>query len=199
MPTIEIVTFPPSDSFVTDPYNFREPLTILAKAKGLIDIYYGFQHENKQVAYLFIVWETHEDHLNFFHHPQFSRLVTFGEESAAGPQDIKHVEFDADALVSLNAPVVEIVFLTPKVSMDEYNVAISALRESLLTSETCHAVSWGEFKEKKGDFMMVIGWDSVKAHYDTVQNSIFPPLIKRMYEVAELGLVHSSLLKFKPE
>ncbi|KAG6896094.1 hypothetical protein C0992_010344 [Termitomyces sp. T32_za158] len=197
MPTVEIVRFPGSDEFVADNLVFKDCLSKLVKSEGCISTYYGIQTEDNRSAYLFVIWETYDHHMKFTKHESYPAAIASLKRAQAGPLDVQHVNFDEDAALAMDAPVTEIVTLVPKLGVDEEARDImTKLKDKLNAHGSCHCATMGESRENKGTFFMLLGWDSVQAHYDVVNNGVFPEMIKGLYAVNQVELKHAKLIKY---
>ncbi|GLB38386.1 hypothetical protein LshimejAT787_0502510 [Lyophyllum shimeji] len=200
MPSVEIVRFPGSEAFLTDPLVLEDALEILKKADGVIDSpYYGLQTEDGSTGYLIVKWETYEHHMRLTQQPHYQNLISALERARSGPLDLQHVDnFDKDVAPSLEAPATEFALITPKdgASLEAFQETLENLGENLLKEKTCHHVAAGESREKEGTWVMVIGWDSVQAHVTAVAQGVFPELIKNLKNMATIEIKHANLVKY---
>ncbi|KAG6899231.1 hypothetical protein C0993_012102 [Termitomyces sp. T159_Od127] len=198
MPTVEIVRFPGSDEFVADNLVFKDCLSKLVKSEGCIGVYYGIQIEDNRSGYLFVIWETYDHHMKFTKHESYPAAIASLARAQAGPMDVQHVDFDEDAAIALGAPVTEVVTLEPKSAADKEarSLSVTKLKEKMILQESCHSFTTGESREKKGTNFVLVGWDSVQAHYDVVEGGVFPEMIKNLHMVNEIELKHTKLTKY---
>ncbi|KAG6896095.1 hypothetical protein C0992_010346 [Termitomyces sp. T32_za158] len=197
MPTVEIVRFPGSDEFVADNLVIKDCLSKLVDAEGHISTYYGIQTEDNRGAYLFVIWETYDHHMKFTKHESYAAAIASLKRAQAGPLDVQHADFDKDAALAMGAPVTEVVTLIPKPGVDEEaRDIVTKLKERLNAHGSCYCATLGESRENKGTFFMLLGWDSVQAHYDVVNDGVFPEMIKSLYVVNQVELKHAKLIKY---
>ncbi|KAG6916916.1 hypothetical protein DXG01_004677 [Tephrocybe rancida] len=203
MPTVEIVRFPGSDDFVADQLVFKECLSTLVKSEGCISPYYGIQTEDNRTGYVFVsacflIWDTYDHHMKLTKHESYPGLITSLKLAQSGPLDVQHVDFDEDAAVAFGSGATEIVTLVPHEGADlkEVEDLTTTLRKYLIAEKTCHSVTVGESREKKGTYFMLVGWDTVQDHIDAVSKGPFPDIIKKLHALADLKLHHSELTKY---
>ncbi|KAF8073749.1 hypothetical protein FPV67DRAFT_1650552 [Lyophyllum atratum] len=198
MPIVEIERFLGSDAFVADPLVLKDALDILLDVDGVISVHYGIQTEDGRTGYLIVIWETYERCMDFEQQPSYVELQSCLSLARSSFLDSQHIDFDEDAAPSLEAPTTEIATLNPQpgVSLHNFHIRAMLLREGLVHEETCHSVAWGESKEKKGSWILAIGWDSMQDHLDAVSTSMFPELIGSLEERAAIYVEHTNLVKY---
>ncbi|KAG5339727.1 hypothetical protein C0989_003912 [Termitomyces sp. Mn162] len=199
MPTVEIVRFLGSDEFVADNLVLKDALSIVAKTEGCIrPPYYGIQTEDNRTGYGFVIWESYEHHMKARKKDSYPALLAALKRAHSGPSDVQHADFDVDVEPALDSPVTEVVTLVrkPDVSEKEAMDLVTKLREAMIAQGACHSVTVGESRENKGTLFLLLGWESVQAHYDAVSKGALPEIIKELYLVNELELKHVKLTKY---
>ncbi|KAG6829894.1 hypothetical protein H0H92_003027 [Tricholoma furcatifolium] len=198
MPTVEIVRFPGSDAFVDNPLIMKDCLSILVKSEGCISPYYGVQVEDDRTGYLFVIWETIDHHTKLMNAEVYPELKQSLGLACSGPLDMQHVDFDGDAAAVFASPAMELVTMVPHSGVDlkEFHDLITDLRTNLLAASSCHFVTLGESTENKGTWFLLVGWDSVEAHYEAVGKGAVVEIIKDLHRVSKIELKHSIISKY---
>jgi len=199
MPTVQIAVFPVSDSFSSDPDSFKAPLEAIKTADGHIGSYYGVQVEDPKTGYFVSVWESYEHHQKLIGEPSYQSLVEGLKAAVAGKPDRNHITVSGDALVALSAPAVEFVVFTLKAggSADTFKGLMQELAKGLDTSAGEHPPCfWGQSVEDKSKYLLVVGWDTVAAHWEAVkEGTALNKVVGQIKEHADLTIGHAHIKK----
>ncbi|KAJ7695638.1 hypothetical protein B0H17DRAFT_1054959 [Mycena rosella] len=201
MPAIQIASFPASDAFLealaSDPEKIKAPLTGLLAAKGHTGSFFGLQVENGKTVYFVSVWESLEAHQAFTKDPNYGELIEKIKPAAAGPMERHHIDIKADAGTALASPATEFVVFTLKAggTADKLVPLLEELGKGLDIAAGAHAPCvWGQCVEDKTKFLLIVGWDTVAAHWEAVKEGTdLHKTVGKILAVTDLSIAHSLL------
>lgn len=130
---------------------------------GFHRIYHGLQSEDGKTGYLFIVWETLEDHHNLMNAPIYETLKKHAGACVEGPLDVFHVHFEPTVAPIFNGPITSFALITklkPGKTGEDVTVALSSLAGAKDVTG-CHGGAYGKVVEKD-QFAFVTGWDKIE-------------------------------------
>ncbi|TFY76073.1 hypothetical protein EWM64_g7939 [Hericium alpestre] len=169
----ELVTFACSEAYSKQPETtFRPVASILRKIPGMISIYAGPTVEDETKAFLFIRWASKQAQTDFTKSPLFDEMKVALPPVLAGPVEealvLKHVDFHADPVGSLSAPITEFVRFTLKDphAKEQATPLLNQLGE--FTTVPFEAQTWGWCVENKDQAVAVIGWKSLEVNIPPV-------------------------------
>ncbi|KAJ7069763.1 hypothetical protein C8F01DRAFT_527375 [Mycena amicta] len=198
MPCIQIAGFPISEAFVSSPDTFKAPLDVIKTAQGHIKSYYGVQVEDKQSGYFVSVWETYEDHLKLIAEPGYQSLVQILRPATIDSSKFNrnHIDVSTDPLAALSSPAVEFVVFTLKngpTDADKLVPLLTELESGLNAAAGAHPPCiWGQSREDKSKFLLVVGWDTVEAHWEAVKEGTgLHATVGKIASLADLVIGHS--------
>ncbi|KAL0961362.1 hypothetical protein HGRIS_006318 [Hohenbuehelia grisea] len=204
MPTTEIVTFRASEAFKKD-LNLLKPVgDAVKKEEGFIQSWFGFQVEDPNIAYIFILWESYEHHKAVIDSPSYGiEIVEPLKLCVDGPLnsdafDMTHVPFAPDVVTALSAPTTEIAYIKHKDGTTEtLHGLLEKLAEKLDKAEGARPpCAYGPSREKEGTSVLVVGWTSAEAHYEGVAADKPPfPIIQTIQESSQVSFKHIKLSK----
>ncbi|KAJ7288249.1 hypothetical protein C8J57DRAFT_1279563 [Mycena rebaudengoi] len=197
MPTVQIATFLASDEFVANPEIFRAPVDVIKTTDGHIGSYYGFQVEESKTGYFVTVWESYEHHQRLIADPSYGTLLQALKPASAGQFIKNHIEAKVDPTAALSSPAVEFVTFTLKDpgSAEKLVSLLEDLAKGLDIAVGEHPPCfWGQSKEDHQKYLLVVGWDTVAAHWEAVkEGSALRPIVVAISEIANLEIGHSLL------
>ncbi|KAJ6559106.1 hypothetical protein DFH09DRAFT_1161925 [Mycena vulgaris] len=170
MPTVQIATFPVSDAFLSNPTIFKAPLDVIKTADGHLSSFYGLQVEDQKTGYFVSVWESYRS------------LIEALKPAAAGKLERHHF----------------VVFtLKPEVSPEKLVPLLEDLGKGLDTSVGAHPPClWGPSTEDKTKYLLVVGWDTVAAHWEAVKEGTdLHKIVVAIGAVADISIGHSHVTK----
>ncbi|KAF7346426.1 hypothetical protein MSAN_01870500 [Mycena sanguinolenta] len=198
MPSIQIAHFPVSDTFVSNPDIFKAPLDIIKGAEGHKGSYYGLQIEDKKTGYFVSVWDSYEAHQKVIKDPNYAGIIEALKPAVSGPFERHHINVSSDPTAALTAPAVEFVVFTLKDgAADKLTPLMEELGAGADTAAGAHPpCAWGQSVEDKNKFLLVIGWDTVQAHWDAVkEGTALHGIVVKIKEFADLWIGHSHMKK----
>ncbi|KAF7422424.1 hypothetical protein PC9H_010580 [Pleurotus ostreatus] len=203
MPLIEVLAVNVSDGFTKDPKVVYQLVNILKNVPGYITTYYGFQQEDKTKGYVLNVWETYEHHAALMQEPNYPEVVTAFSLMPAAPMPentvMDHVAFAPYPVTALDAPVTEMAILTLKEGQDAkvLNEELAKLAKALDAAKGAHPpCSFGASRQRPEHNVLLVGWDNVQAHLDSVYGPGGPTdVIERLGKLADVSFSHTAFTK----
>ncbi|KAI0350210.1 hypothetical protein OH77DRAFT_1514494 [Trametes cingulata] len=209
LPTIEVVHKRATEAFRANPKDaslVKDAFDILSAQKGQLQKYYGLEHEDKETAYAVIAWEELEDHYRLMKDAEtYPRLgaatSTFFDSTQPGKETMLHVRPTSEPYKAFEAPVTEIAHFTLKEgkSKSELEELVDTLAKAVNAagdSEGAVYAAWGPTVEKDNLVVLFIGWTSVEAHWNAVQNNkTLSDLVSKGKSLADIQLVHVAFSK----
>ncbi|KAJ7459934.1 hypothetical protein FB451DRAFT_1182208 [Mycena latifolia] len=173
--TDSIATFPVSEAFLSNPEIFKAPLDVIKTADGHIRYYLP----SNSVAQ---VWQSYEHHKKLIGEPSYTSLIEALKPAAAGKLERHHVDIAGDANTALSSPATEFVVFTvkPEGSPEKLVPLLEELGKGLDISVGAHPpCMWGPSIEDKTKFLLVVGWDTVEAHWEAVKEGCKIGVVQR--------------------
>ncbi|KAJ7147053.1 hypothetical protein C8R43DRAFT_1129841 [Mycena crocata] len=199
MPVVQIATFPVSEAYLSNPEIFRAPLDVIKTADGLVGSFYGLQVEDKKTGYFVSVWESYEHRNKFRGEPSYASLIEALKPAAAGQLERNHIEISGDALTALSSPATEFVVFTLKGdgTPEKLVPLLEDLGKRLDAAAGAHPPCiWGASVEDKAKFLLVVGWDTVEAHWEAVREGTdLHKIVGQISAVADIAIGHSKITK----
>ncbi|KAH7928003.1 hypothetical protein BV22DRAFT_234606 [Leucogyrophana mollusca] len=200
IPTTEIIFFPPSPAYLADTTLVQGAFDIALKAPGVHKpVYHGLQIEpnaagETDAAFLFLNWENLDYHAALMNDKEnYPKLIEKLVPAFGGDTKMYHVKFSA-APVALEKPVTEVLVLTLNVEENRAKVVeilskISEASEKMLV--------FGETAEDKNKIILIGGWPTVEAHWETVAKPEIKAALDLLYSLANKDLiVHTKLIPY---
>ncbi|KAJ7761592.1 hypothetical protein DFH07DRAFT_918321 [Mycena maculata] len=201
MPTVQIGTFPVSEAFLSKPEIFKAPLDVIKTSDGHISSFYGSQVEDGKTGYFVSVWESYEHHQKLIGEPSYANLIEALKPAAAGKLDRNHFNVTGDADTALSSPAVEFVVFTLKAdsSADKLVPLLEDLAKALNIATGAHPpCMWGQSIENKSKYLLIVGWDTVAAHWEAVKEGTdLHKIVVSITGQADLTIGHSHITKHK--
>ncbi|VDB87943.1 unnamed protein product [Peniophora sp. CBMAI 1063] len=177
----EIIQFAVTDAYTEDPNRIKRVREFIgAHAPG--PIYTGLQLEEPTNQLTgFVGWHSKKQHEDFEDASVYYDLAPLVIPIAAGGSVTVHATFEpaGGEVAAFNAPITELVWLTPKTGVSSDDV-LSALRatvegmnESAKSDPTMFGVAAGRVQEEE-KFVYVAGWSSVEARKEWVRKNVDP-------------------------
>ncbi|KIJ61733.1 hypothetical protein HYDPIDRAFT_115547 [Hydnomerulius pinastri MD-312] len=195
LPTTEIIIFDASEEFQSDPSIATAAFNIVLKAAGVqAPAYYGLQIENPKTGYIFLNWDSLEHHQAIINDPSYPELLAALKPSIGGELKMNHVQFSAPT-VAFEKPVTEVLVLTLKApenraTVEEILTKISEVSEKMLV--------FGKTVEEENKYILVGGWPTVEAHWETVAKPDVAAALTKLYSLASKDhLFHSKLSSYQ--
>ncbi|THH30613.1 hypothetical protein EUX98_g3581 [Antrodiella citrinella] len=166
-PVCEVVRFPSSAAYRTDPSTLHEAYDILHGIDGVQATYHGLQIGDSGTLYGFILWGTMERHKTFTTTQTYAKeFIPTLQKSLSGPASLLyHVHFSVDPRLVLRASAVELVYLTVQLrgggSPAEEDLA--EMKSHLKAS--VHEGAWGQAEEKRNVFVVLGGLKMSESGY----------------------------------
>ncbi|KAI5202802.1 hypothetical protein E4T39_04483 [Aureobasidium subglaciale] len=181
MPVIEVADIPlVAGSNVFDRGSeaariWQNMIDIISQQEGTESIYFGLQHENPNVAQLFIVWTGLEFHKRFQGRDIYQHMLKSLEPIMDGPPQLLHFKLGSrDHLASaLMAPVTELATLYLPTETSSFHSDLGAFAKILIGYSEGFSYSFSiedvEHKSlgagvKGKACQLAIGWSSISAH-----------------------------------
>ncbi|KAJ7175941.1 hypothetical protein C8R46DRAFT_1080126 [Mycena filopes] len=197
MPTIQIATF--AQNFSSNPEAFKAPLEQIKTADGHIGSFYGVQVEDNKIGYFISVWESYEHHQKLTQDASYKKLIEVLKPAAAGGFERNHINVTADPNVALTSPAVEVVLFTLKAgtTAEQVTPLLEELAKGLDAAVGAHAPCvWGQSIEDKSKFLLVVGWDTVEAHWEAVkEGTSLHKVVGSIVPLADLSIGHTHIKK----
>jgi len=199
MPCLQIASFPVSDAFLSNPGIFKAPLNAIKTADGHISSFYGLQVEDGKTGYFLSVWESYEHHQKFIQEPSYANLIETLKPAVSGKLERDHINVAGDVDTALSSPAVEFVIFTLKAdgSAEALTSLLEELGKGLDVAVGAHPpCAWGQSVEHKSKFLLVVGWDTVAAHWEAVkEGTALHGTIVQIKALADLSIGHSTTFK----
>ncbi|KAK7043908.1 hypothetical protein VNI00_008074 [Paramarasmius palmivorus] len=180
MPLIEIAWFKSTQTYQNDHSLTAETAKRLIQLDGLHEIYFGFKHEDPTIAYVLNVWESYE-HLEAANkHESFMDIFSTFQPAVEGTlQDITVITSDVPSLPklkeTLSAGITEIALAELQKGSEDL---VPNLLEAIDAAEPMAGPSWGAVRGKAGEYVLIVGWASVEAHYESFKTGKVPEVAK---------------------
>ncbi|KAJ7927975.1 hypothetical protein B0H13DRAFT_2311841 [Mycena leptocephala] len=178
MPCLQIASFPVSDAFLSNPGIFKAPLDAIKTADGHISSFYGLQVKTERPAISFslgIVRTSPEVHSG----ASYANLIETLKPAVSGKLERDHINVVGDVDTALSSP-------PSNSSCKGLDVAVGA-------HPPC---AWGQSVEHKSKFLLVVGWDTVAAHWEAVkEGTALHGTIVQIKALADLSIGHSTTFK----
>ncbi|KAJ7016659.1 hypothetical protein C8F04DRAFT_503802 [Mycena alexandri] len=194
MPAIQIATFAVSGDF-SSPELFKAPLEAIKTADGHISSFYGVQVEDVKKGYFISVWESYEHHQKLTQQASYKNIIEVLKPAAAGGFERDHINVAVDPNTALTSPAVEVVAFTLKEgsAAEQLTPLFEELGKGLDAAVGSHAPCvWGQSIEDKSKFLLVVGWDTVEAHWEAVkEGTSLHKTIQQIAALADLSIGHT--------
>ncbi|KAG9315776.1 hypothetical protein JVU11DRAFT_3425 [Chiua virens] len=168
------------------------PLAELSKAPGLIKTYVGYQTEEPDVVSGLGVKEARD---KFGETAEYAQIKEASLAAFASEPTVNYVEFKETK--ALDAPVTEFVRINMKEgggkSMRDYYALVIQLHMMLEGTIELRGDSWAEIIGKPDVWHGILGWTTVKAHWDAVTVGSLKEHLNRMKEIMDFWIVHAEL------
>ncbi|KAF9221020.1 hypothetical protein BS17DRAFT_786378 [Gyrodon lividus] len=198
MPSVaEIAYFTASEDYKSGSASLDGPLSQISKVTGLNKSYVGYETEDTTVLFWVNDWTSKDAHEAFTKQVEYSDVVAASRPVFASQPTVNFVEFE-DTKGALGAPVTEFVTMTLKEgkTMAELEPLVQELHQKLAGTPKFHGDSWSVIIDKPNVYHGILGWDTVKAHWDAVSDGPRKEVIDRIKQLADLWLVHAVLKPF---
>ncbi|KAK7048435.1 hypothetical protein R3P38DRAFT_2869335 [Favolaschia claudopus] len=201
MPAIQIniATFPSSDAFASNPDMLKAPVDMIKSADGHKASFYGIQVEDNKKGYFVSVWESHDHHRKLVESPNYASIIEKLKPTISGQFERNFINISHDPLPALSSPAVEIVTFTLKSgsSAEQLTPLMEELGKGLDTATGAHPpCAWGQSVEDKNKVLLIVGWDTVEAHWEAVKEGTgLHATIVKIKDVADLSIGHSHVKK----
>ncbi|KAG2145710.1 hypothetical protein BD769DRAFT_1660825 [Suillus cothurnatus] len=197
IPTTEVVIFDTSEEFRKDVSILRPAFDIISKVDGVqAPVYTGTQIENPATGYIFLNWDSLAHHQTLMASPSYGPLLEVLKPAFGGPSKMHHVIFN-DHPIAFQQPVTEVLVVTlkdPSYRAEVYDILtkMSDLTKKMLV--------FGPTLEDENVIILVGGWQSVEAHWETVANPEPKAAIERLFVlVTKDHLFHAALRPYEGE
>ncbi|KAG1733519.1 hypothetical protein EDB19DRAFT_1830903 [Suillus lakei] len=194
IPTTEIIIFETSEEFRNDYSILRPAFDIVSKSDGFQKpIYFGAQIEKPATGYLFLNWDSLAHHQAVMASPSYAPLLEVLKPAFGGPSKMHHVIFN-DHPIAFQQPVTEVLLITLKDPSHRAEVFDILSKLSDLTKKM---LVFGPTLEDGNVIILVGGWSSVEAHWETVANPEPKAAIDRLFVLANKDhLFHVALRSY---
>ncbi|EPQ54472.1 hypothetical protein GLOTRDRAFT_121619 [Gloeophyllum trabeum ATCC 11539] len=205
-PVVEFVYFTASDAYKADDSLIDSAVSAVVRAPGSQNLFRGIQTEDGATLYIAVAWDSITSHENLIkNEAEYTPLVSVLQRAIApsAAMAMLHAEFNdhAAAVRALADPATELAFFTLK-SPDEAAVLpakMAALEKELEHAPGRRSYTWGKVVEKEDQILLIIGWDSVEAHWDALKvDKPFADAVASAKESVNIDLVHVHFQEFKP-
>ncbi|KAJ7784476.1 hypothetical protein B0H16DRAFT_1492642 [Mycena metata] len=201
MPAIQIISFPVSEEFSSKPELFQAPLEAIKTADGHISSFYGVQVEDVKKGYFISVWQSYEHHQKLVQQASYKSVIEGLKPAAGGDSDRNHINVAADPITALTSPALEVVVFTLKEgsTAEQLTPLFEELGKGLDAAVGSHAPCvWGQSIENRSKFLLVVGWDTVEAHWEAVkEGTSLHTTIGKIVALADLSIGHSHVKQHK--
>ncbi|TFK52579.1 hypothetical protein OE88DRAFT_1725182 [Heliocybe sulcata] len=197
-PVVEFVWYKASDEAKLTPTLGKEALDIVSSTPGAQKVFRGYQAEDDGITYVSVAWDSIKAHQDLMQDKARYDPVgaSLGPTVAPGAQlSMVHAAFNNHeaAVQAIEDPATELAFLTLK-SADKASILRSSLdnlEKALATSPGRRSYTWGKVVEKEDQYLLIIGWDSVEAHWDALKvDQNLSAAVAKMRESVDIDLVH---------
>ncbi|KAG8215116.1 hypothetical protein J3R82DRAFT_8567 [Butyriboletus roseoflavus] len=190
--TTEVFIFQTSDIFRNDPRLATPAFDIVLKVDGAhAPAYYGKQIENPSTGYVFLNWDSFEAHKALMDSPSYAALLESLKPLLGGPKvDMYHVQFSAPT-IAFEKPVTEVLILTLKAPENRATV-VEVL--SKISEASGKILVFGQTREDENKYILVGGWPTVEAHWETAAKPEMAAALDTLYSLANKDhLYHAKL------
>ncbi|KAF8547994.1 hypothetical protein OG21DRAFT_1516764 [Imleria badia] len=207
--TTETLIFESSEAFRNDPRVATPTFDIVLKADGVhAPVYYGKQiGEPSTHGYVFIStfhplivfdvftalsadWDSFESHKALIDGPSFPAVLEALQPSVGGKATMYHVKFSGPT-IAFEMPVTEVLTLTLKASENRASVVDILSKISEASEKTA---VFGQTREDENKYVLVRGWPSVEAHWETAKKSELVAELGKLYSLANKDHLHDTKL-----
>ncbi|KAF9485792.1 hypothetical protein BDN70DRAFT_870677 [Pholiota conissans] len=187
-----VITFTASKALLADPDLANGALDYLKSQEGCQSVRRGYAVDESTKAYFVITWISYDSYkkmLKCADYPSFKEAM---KKLHTDAPLVWNVEYDVDSCRPLDAPVTECATIraTAGHTLPEVMAAIKKIQAVDPRYKSMHGISIGEIKEENEKILVVIGWDSIKAHIDAAKTSPLQELIWEIIEVADIEVSH---------
>jgi quinol monooxygenase YgiN len=182
-PTTEILIFEASNEFRDDPLRLSiPPFDIVLKADGVhAPAYYGKQVEDPSIwGNVFLNWDSYEAHKAVTDAPSYQAILDALKPSLGGKTEMYHVQFSAPT-IALEKPVTEVLILTLKAPENRATVVDILSKISEVTEKR---LVFGQTREDENKYILIGGWPTVEAHWETVAKPEIAATLDKLYSLA---------------
>ncbi|KAG0700117.1 hypothetical protein DFH29DRAFT_1001385 [Suillus ampliporus] len=195
----QIMYFKTSQAYLQNPSQFISDLANKDpnKIDGLSKAYLGFETEDPSNAFWVFEWTSKSAHVTYHQSDVFKATKTASRQVFASKPTHTFVGFPSTTGI-FSAPVTEFVTFTLKkgVTMDKLQPLVKKLQSKLPGTPKFYGSSWAPVVDKANVVYGVLGWESVKAHWDAVGSGPLKEIIDEVKVVADIWLVHAILAKY---
>ncbi|KAF8838849.1 hypothetical protein BDN67DRAFT_970906 [Paxillus ammoniavirescens] len=162
----EIVIFDIDEGFRAKLQAQKPAYDMVLKSAGVQQppLYVGSQIENAKIGYLFVNWDSYEDCQAVLKDPALLDIIPILEHSPGANVQKHNVQFSGPT-VAFDKPVTEILVLTLKAP--ENRAAVVDIL-SKISEASQEMFVFGQTIEDKNKYIVVGGWPTVEAHWETV-------------------------------
>ncbi|KAG0700113.1 hypothetical protein DFH29DRAFT_1056675 [Suillus ampliporus] len=164
------------------------------KIDGLLKAYLGFETEDPSNAFWVLEWTSKSAHETYHQSDAFKATQAAARQIFANKPTHTFVGFPSTTEI-FSAPVTEFVTFTLKdgVTIDKLQPLVKKLQSELPGTPKFYGSSWAPVIDKPNVVHGVLGWESVKAHWDAVGSGPLKEIIDEVKEIADIWLVHAIL------
>ncbi|KAF8956994.1 hypothetical protein BDZ97DRAFT_1763276 [Flammula alnicola] len=195
MPLVEIVHFSASEALIARPTLGDSFVDYLKKVDGCLGVSRGFQLEDKSRVFLFITWKTNEHYEKMRQRAEYPSFMA-SLKPLGSDIFIQHIDFDVDIANAFSAPITEITTIKAKEghTQEEVNAVVSEIRANQHLVKGGHPpIAWGQVKQTPELYILIIGWDSVEAHFASHKEPPIETITMKLIGVCEPETKHVAL------
>ncbi|KAG2125504.1 hypothetical protein DEU56DRAFT_824896 [Suillus clintonianus] len=194
IPATEVVIYSTTKELREDPSIVYHTLDLGFTADGVHKpAYSGVQIEDPATGYMFINWDSREKHMAILETPLLQSLQEAMKPIFEGSVKMNHIIFN-DHTTAFQQPVTEVLLLTPKDPSHRAEVFDILTK---LSDSTKQMLVFGPALEDENEVVVVCGWPSVEAHWETVANPEPKAALERLYTIADkIHHFHTSLTPY---
>ncbi|KAJ3994186.1 hypothetical protein F5050DRAFT_1713897 [Lentinula boryana] len=193
---IQYISFPASDAFIDNRYQFTDALEKLKPVDGHLGSFWGLQvaEEGGKTGYLVTIWESIEHHKKFTTSDAFSATLASFKPAAAG--ELTRFQFTGvrgSPIPGLQTAATEFVIVRPNAGTSGDAVTAAANKAGDSFEQKGYPVALGQSVHGDGVYIVVIGWPSVAESRATVKQEPFATAIGGLSSIATLEISHAVL------
>ncbi|KAF5369512.1 hypothetical protein D9758_002774 [Tetrapyrgos nigripes] len=176
MTIVEIFTFDATDAYVADPAGtWKDLKDSHSGLNGLLNFHHGPHVENASKGSCLVTWDKVESFEAVTSESRQSARTQAFSLAVKGNSQLQLFDIGtADITKITGAPVTELTVMKVKEGKTkaDLNSIFEGLKKASEPLKACHGfeVGWSTKKGEEGTFLVLMGWDSMEDHLNSIQN-----------------------------
>ncbi|KAF8835839.1 hypothetical protein BDN67DRAFT_1072219 [Paxillus ammoniavirescens] len=195
LPTTQVVIFEMDEGLHTRLQAIKPIYERVHKSAGVQNppCYIGSQIENVKTGSPFSIdWDSYEGHQAVMNHPSYPEVIGIVRPFPGAEVQIYHVQFLAQT-VALEKPVTEVLVLTLKAA--ENRAAVVDILSKISEASQKNLV-FGQTIEDENKYIVVGGWPTVEAHWETVTKPDAVAALTKLYSLTTRNHLYHTKLEY---